>query len=75
MGFKGFEAHPRVSACVDHKGGLLCRPVYMIVVLEFAESEELLPIILPLIHEESEELLQLLVNPFGLAVCLWVIGC
>src|SRR3979490_3034898 len=50
----------------------------MIIVLEFAESEELLPIVLPLVHEESKELLQLLVNPFGLAICLWVIcgrGC
>src|SRR3979490_1635734 len=45
----------------------------MIIVLEFAESEELLPIVLPLAHEESEKLLQLLVNLFGLAICLWVI--
>jgi hypothetical protein len=50
----------------------------MIIVLEFAESEELLPIVLPLVHEESEKLLQLLVDTFGLAICLWVIcgrGC
>src|SRR3981189_1367486 len=46
----------------------------MIIVLEFAESEELLPIVLPLVHEESEKLLQLLVDTFGLAICLRVIS-
>src|SRR3981189_3844940 len=50
----------------------------MIIVLEFAESEKLLPVVLSLVHKKSEELLQLLVNPFGLAIRLWVIcgrGC
>src|SRR3981189_2354591 len=46
----------------------------MIIVLEFAESEELLPIVLPLVYKESEKLLQLLVDTFGLAIRLWVIS-
>src|SRR3981189_3024216 len=46
----------------------------MIIVLEFAESEELLPIVLPLVHEELEKLLQLLVDTFSLAICLRVIS-
>ena len=45
----------------------------MIVVCEFAEGEELIPVVLSLIHEEAEELLELLVNSFGLTVRLWVV--
>jgi hypothetical protein len=45
----------------------------VVVVREFAQREEVVPVILSLVHEEAEELFELLVNTFGLAVRLRVI--
>jgi hypothetical protein len=51
--------------------------VNVIVVGEFAEGEELVPVVLPFVHKEAKELFELLVNAFGLAVRLQVVcsGC
>ena len=46
----------------------------MVVVLELCEREEVGPVILPLIDEESEVLLEFLVHSFGLPISLWVVG-
>ena len=45
----------------------------MVIVLELSEGNEVRPVILPLIYEEPEVLLQLLVDLFCLAVSLWVV--
>ena len=46
----------------------------MVVILELSHGKVIVPIILPFIHEEAKVLLQLLVDTFGLAICLGVIG-
>ena len=46
----------------------------MIIVLELSKGEEVRPIILPLIDKEPEVLLQLLVDTFGLAISLGMVG-
>ena len=72
-GLLWFEAHSRMTAAVEHEGGLLRGRVDVVVVRELAQGEEFVPVILSLVHEEAEELFELLVDPFGLAVCLWVV--
>ena len=42
------------------------------VILELSHGKEIIPIVLPFIHEEAKVLLQLLVDTFGLAICLGV---
>ena len=46
----------------------------MVVVLELCQGQQVGPVILPLVGEQSEILLQLLVNPFCLSVSLWMVG-
>ena len=46
----------------------------MIVVAELSEGEELVPVILPLICEESKVLLQLLIDAFHLPIRLGMVG-
>ena len=45
----------------------------MIVVLEFREQEQVIPVILPLICEEAKILLKLLVDLFCLSISLQVV--
>ena len=45
----------------------------MIVVLEFRKQKEIIPVILPLVNEESEELFQLLIDSLHLSISLGVI--
>ena len=50
----------------------------MIVVLKFRVGEEVVPVILPLVNEETKELFQFLVDPLHLSVTLGVVrggGC
>ena len=48
----------------------------MVIVLEFREWKKVVPIILLLVNEKSEELFQFLINPLRLSVSLRVIrGC
>ena len=60
-------------ACVQHEWGLACGQMDMVVILELSHGKEIIPIILPFIHKEAKVLLQLLVDMFGLTICLWVI--
>ena len=46
----------------------------MIIILEFHEREEIIPVVLPLIDKEVEELFQLLINPFHLPISLRVVA-
>ena len=45
----------------------------MIIVLEFHERKEVVPVILSLVNEETEKLLQFLVDSFRLSVSLRMI--
>ena len=45
----------------------------VIVVLELRKRKEIVPVILPLVNEESEELFQLLIDSLRLSVSLGVI--
>ena len=45
----------------------------MIVVLEFHERKEVIPVILSLVDEETEKLLQFLVDSFRLSISLRMI--
>ena len=50
----------------------------VIIILEFCEGEEIVPIILPLIDEKVEELFEFLINPLCLSVFLRMVcsgGC
>ena len=69
-----FEAHVGMSVCVQHEWGLACGWMDMVVILELSHGQEIIPIILPFIHKEAKALLQFLVDLFGLAIRLWVIG-
>jgi len=48
--------------------------VNLVVVLELREWQEPHPIVSSLVGEESEILFQFLVDPFRLAISLWVVG-
>ena len=45
----------------------------MIIILEFREREEVIPVVLSLINKETEELLQFLINSFRLSISLGVV--
>ena len=45
-----------------------------VVLGKFGNQNPVIPVILSLVHKEVEELLNLLVDTLGLAVCLWVVG-
>ena len=50
----------------------------MIVVLKFHIGEEVIPVVLSLVNEETKELFQFLVDPLRLSVTLGVVcggGC
>ena len=73
-----FKAHLQVLAGVKHERSLLGGRMHMVVVLEFSQWEQLIPVILPLVYKELEILLQLLVDSFHLSIALWVVssgGC
>ena len=45
----------------------------MVIILELHEREEVIPVILPLINKEAEELLQFLIHSFHLSISLGVV--
>ena len=45
----------------------------MIIILELRKREEVIPVVLPLINKEMEELLQFLINSFCLSISLGVV--
>ena len=69
-----FETHVRVPAGIQHERSLARCRMDVIVVLEFGKGEQIIPIVLSLVHEEAQILLKLLVNPLRLSVCLGMIG-
>jgi hypothetical protein len=69
-----FKPHAWISASIDHEQSLLSGWVDVVVISELSEGEELVPIILSLIDEESKELFELLVDSFSLSISLGVVG-
>ena len=62
------ETHTGVLSHVQYKRSLLGRRMYMIIVLELHKGQEVIPVILVLVHEETQILLKLLVNPLCLPI-------
>ncbi len=63
-----------VPSVEDHEGTFACSAVDPIIVRKLCEWQPVNPIILSVIDEDMEVLLDLLVNSFCLAICLWVPG-
>jgi hypothetical protein len=63
-----------VLAAIEEKGGLLSRGVDVVVVLELRHRQEICPVVLPFASEQPEVLLEFLVYPFRLTICLRVVG-
>ena len=69
---------PTLRACVCnnfpsiicHKWRNLCRRMYLIVYRKFCCCQPLRPILLPMLNKESEILLQFLIHPLSLSICL-----
>ena len=70
-----FEAHSWITASVEHEGSVMGSRVNVIVMLEFGHREEVGPVILAFIDKYSEELVEFLIDPFSLAIRLWVPCC
>ena len=47
----------------------------MVVGLELRKWQQFVPVILSLIDKELEVFLQFLIDPFHLAISLWVVSC
>jgi len=69
-----FKAHPRVSAGIEEEGGLLCGRVDVIIVGEFRQGEECVPVVLSFSPKDPQVLFQFLVDPFCLSIGLRVIS-
>ena len=48
--------------------------MYLVIVSKLSYGQPVVPIILPLVHKELEELFNFLVDSFGLPICLGVIS-
>ena len=48
--------------------------MFLLVVGEFCEWNQIYPIVLVVVAEDSQELFDLLVYPFRFPICLWVIS-
>ena len=46
----------------------------LVIVGELSYRKPVIPVVLLLVYEEAQELLNFLVDMFGLAICLWVVG-
>ena len=51
-----FKSHARYPASIQEEWDVLDCRVDMIIILELRKGEEIIPVILPLINEEAEEL-------------------
>jgi len=70
-----FKAHPRNTPSVKEERRVLSRRMNLVVILEFCKWQQPHPIIFSLVGEESEILLQFLVDLFRLSISLRVVGC
>ncbi len=76
---RGVRNKTRVSSIQDEERALARCAVDPIVVCEFCERQPVGPVVLSIVNEDSEILLNLLVNSFGLAIrlrmpggrCIW----
>ena len=52
---------------------MLSGGVDMVVILEFSKWKQIRPVVLSLINEDSQILLELLIDSFRLAISVWVL--
>jgi len=64
-----------MSSVISIEGGNLGGGMFGVVIGEFCEGEEVVPVVLLIVTEDAEVLLQDLVYSFGLAIRLRVIRC
>ncbi len=64
----------RVSAIQNHEQAFACGAVDPVVMRELCERQPIGPIVLSVVNKDAEVLLDLLVNSFGLAICLRMPG-
>jgi len=74
QGLCRFKPHAQMLTSVQQEQHLLGARVDVVIVLEFHQQKELVPIILMLIDKDSEVLLQLLVDALHLSIHLWVVS-
>jgi hypothetical protein len=68
------KTHPREAAGVRHERYLLRRGVDVVVVGKLGCWQELIPVVLFVAHEDTDELFELLVDAFGLTVSLQMVS-
>jgi hypothetical protein len=68
------ETHPRDAASIYHEWNLLCRGVNVVAVRKLGCQQELIQVVLFVAHEDTDKLLELLVDTFGLAIGLRVVS-
>jgi hypothetical protein len=68
------KTHPGNASGIKEERNLSSRGVDMIVVLKLRKGKEVIPIILTLVDEETEILLQLLIDSLRLSVSLGMIS-
>jgi len=65
---KYFALPPSCPNSIEKKKRLLSEQVYIIVVLEFSQEKEAIPVILLFVYEELKILVEFLINLFSLFV-------
>jgi hypothetical protein len=68
------KTHPREAAGVHYEWNLLDQGVDVVVVCELGCRQELIPVVLFVAREDTDELLKLLIDIFGLAIGLRVVS-
>ena len=64
-----------MKTVVDVERRVTCCGVHPVVVGKLGDAEPVNPITLVMVDVETQVLLQLLVHPFRLTVCLWMVCC
>src|SRR5882762_2554677 len=66
--------HMRILSSVQHKGRVFGGRLYSIIVCELCHGQPIDPVRLLMVYKEPKVLLDLLIDPFCLAVCLRMEG-
>ena len=71
----GFKYKPQILAGIKHEQGGLSQSMDSVIIGKFGNQNPVILVILSLVHKKVEELLDFLVDMFGLAIHLQVVGC
>ena len=64
-----------MKTLISKEWGVHGHRVQGVVVCELSQGQEVSPVVLLIIDVHPEELLQNLIDSFGLAISLWMVGC